>query len=184
MAKLRVEDTVGGGPSEDGYVAVVENLIFGESDIKGEDMYRDFLDAEPDERVGILKEAAAEYDKKTGEKIRDFFVTHLIVEGGKGKGMLKDFPEEIQEDNCRIFVERDRRKKRRVHKSRFTVALPQDRPKGNVDYLQPYAEIIYGLYRRAAAAASATPPDVQEAAELRSKAHKFMFGMMLLTRCR
>jgi hypothetical protein len=181
MAKLRIQETLKGGPSEDGYVLVVDNLIFGAADDDGENMYRDFLVAEPDERVDILKEAATVFDK-AGKPKKTYLVTHLKVNGGKGLGKIKDETEEIDSANCRIFVERDKRKRRRLPKSRFTIALPEDKPKDNVDYLQPYAEIIHKLYSEADAYDANGQPD--KAAERRSRAHRFMFGMMLLTRCR
>jgi hypothetical protein len=178
MAKIRVQEDINvDKPSEDGYVTVVDNLIFGASDDPGEDSYKDFIDAEPDERVEILREAAIKKGSG-GEKDQMFFVTHLVVEGGKGLGPIVDTPREIDQKTCRIFVELDKRKRRRIKKSRFTVALPDKQPK-HVNYLQPYAEIIHGLYKQAEAA-----PTPQKAAAFRERAHKFMFGVMLLTRCR
>lgn len=182
MAKLRVQEAENSPtPSEDGYVVVVKRLVYGNTDAPGESMFQDFLDAEPDERVNILKEAATITDAN-GNVIKKFWVTHLVKEKD-ANGNIIEVPREIQDTDCRIFVERDKLKRRRVKRSKFTVALPESLTgAGNSDYLAPYAQIIYDLYRRAKIKEDAG--DLQDAARLRSRAHSFMFGIMMLTRCR
>jgi hypothetical protein len=164
MAKIRIQDTAkNDSPSEDGYVAVVDNLILNQND---PDIYEDFIEAEPDERVEMLIEAAKN-SKKT------FVVTHLAV---RPNGT--DKIEVIKPENCKIFLEKDKRRRPRFKKSRFTIAMPDKKPE-HVNYLQPYAQIIHDLYTQADGVG--TP---ERAAALREKAHKFMFGVMMLTRCR
>jgi hypothetical protein len=79
--------------------------------------------------------------------------------------------EEINNTNSVIKGERDRKKKKNSNNpSKYTIPFPDTRPP-NVDYLQKYAQIIHDLY-------------TQNTAASKRRAHKFIFGMMLLTRCR
>lgn len=182
MAKIRIQDAENSpAPSEDGYVVLVKKLVYGTTDAAGEDTYDDFWDAEPDERVTILKDAAT-IKAPDGTVTKKYWVTHLVKELDQN-GQVVEVPREIQEDTCRIIVEKDKLKRRRVKKSRLTVALPENlTSKDNSDYLAPYAEIIYNLYWRAQK--KEIEGDLAAAARLRSRAHTFMFGMMLFTRCR
>jgi hypothetical protein len=182
MAKIRIQEAENSPePSEDGYVVLVKKLVYGTTDAMGEDTYEDFWDAEPDERVEILKDAAT-IKAADGTVLKKFWVTHLVKEKDQN-GQIVEVPREIHEDDCRIIVTKDKIKRRRVKKSKLTVALPEGlTSKNNSDYLAPYAQIIYDLYRRAKNKEDAG--DLAGAARLRSRAHTFMFGMMLFTRCR
>jgi hypothetical protein len=75
-------------------------------------------------------------------------------------------PEVISSDNCTIRSEKDR--KRRGKRSRVTVPMP-DVPPTDFTYLDAYAKEIHRLYDDPAT---------------RQKCYRFMFGVMLLTRCR
>jgi hypothetical protein len=181
MAKIRVQDKVNvDKPSREGYIFLVEKLVFGEHCEPNEDLYEDFIYADPDERVDILKDAATFFNSK-GKALKKYYVTHLEWTRN-ANGDLEEKPVEIDSNRCRIVVETDRRKRGRVKRSKFTVALPDRRPKGNVDYLAKYAEIIHTIYKEAEELDAKKL--AKEAKAKRSDAHKFMFGVMLLTRCR
>ncbi|WP_374311235.1 hypothetical protein [Dongia sp.] len=120
------------------------------------DKYLEFLGAEPDERPDLLQTAASNGTEGA------FIVKQILPNG--------DF-EAIDNTNCKIFAERDVRKVKK--KSKVTVPMP-DMPPSNLNYLSVYATEIFNLYSVSGAGQAAA----------REKAHKFMFGMMMLTRCR
>jgi hypothetical protein len=72
--------------------------------------------------------------------------------------------EPIDNDNCMIKAERDV-KKLKV-RSKVTMPIPDTRPM-SMDYLDVYASALHDLYEQ--------DPD---------RARKFLFGIMLMTRCR
>ena len=72
--------------------------------------------------------------------------------------------EVISGQNCRILTEKDIKRKHK--RSRVTVPMP-DAPPYDFAYLDSYAKQIHALY-------STDKP----------KCYKFMFGAMMLTRCR
>jgi len=157
MAKLKIPTRVANGfdhstPNERGYVNVVENLI-----LKPQ-KYLEFLAADEDERADLLQKAAGfEQDG----------VTPCVI----FQELRDDTKVPIDEDNCIIKSEKDKKKRPNSNKpAKFTMPLP-DKPPADVDYLHKYAEIIHTLYGQGTAAS-------------KKRAHKFMFGMMLLTRCR
>lgn len=74
--------------------------------------------------------------------------------------------EQITSAKCRVMVEEDVR--RLTRKSKHTISFPDVMPPNdNLAYLQPYLDAIIALN-------TADP----------KTARQFMFGMMLLTRCR
>jgi hypothetical protein len=75
--------------------------------------------------------------------------------------------EAISNTNCKIVAQRDARRRTGNKPSRVTMPIP-DVPPANFNYLAGYAQKIVALY----------------AAGEQDKAHKFMFGIMMLTRCR
>lgn len=155
MAKLRIETNTG-KIDVDGYVNVADNLY------KNFDTWLEFLDSDPGERPDILQAAA------------NGGGTHIIQQE-KADGTF----EPISNNNCRIVGERDKKKK--ANKSRVTVPIP-DKPFVNVadfNYLGQYAQCIVDLY--AGTNLSGTNPNN---AVDKNKAHRFMFAMMAMTRCR
>ena len=74
--------------------------------------------------------------------------------------------EPITNANCVVNVQVDKKKSGTGSKSKHNMSVPEVRPT-NVDYLSGYAKAIHDLYE-----------------DDPVKACKFMFGMMLLTRCR
>jgi hypothetical protein len=152
-------------PNEQGYVNVTRNLILNENN------YVKFLLADPDERPEMLQGHAGH-----DEAGRPCFVMHQ--EAGAGAGFVK-----IDDNNCVIKGERDRRKRRNTNKpSRYTIPIPDARPQ-NVNYLDKYAYIIFELYRDGYGYTKNPNEQIVDQAKL-DRAHEFIFGMMLLTRCR
>ena len=74
--------------------------------------------------------------------------------------------EAITDANCLVNVQVDKKRGGSARKSKHNMSVPETRPT-SVDYLSGYAKAIHDLYE-----------------EDPVKACKFMFGMMLLTRCR
>lgn len=85
-----------------------------------------------------------------------------IIKQQRADGQL----EAITNNNCKILGEKDVKQKPNK-KSKVTIPIPDSRPT-SVDYLEKYAETIHNFY---------TAGD-------KASAHKFLFGVMLLTRCR
>jgi len=79
----------------------------------------------------------------------------------------------IGSNNCKVNVEKDERKKPNVNFARHNMVLPELQPGEQLDtgYLSEYVIAIDQLY------------GAGSAAEL-DRACKFLFGIMLLTRCR
>ena len=121
--------------------------------------YQEFLDADPDERADLLQTAA----KVGGQTVP---VTQLPPSGS--------IPQEISSSNCRIVSEKDRRI-RPGRKSRVTVPIAND---AALDYLDKHCIVIATRYAGVPEAQLAGTP----AAKL--EARKFLFGLMMLTRCR
>lgn len=155
MAKLRIEDA-GGNLIVDEYVRVVEGLFLKVGN--NYPNYQDFIEADPDERPALLQQFVVGVNKITQQK-----------EDGT--------TQPINGNNCAIITEKDRRKKANLKRSRVTVPMPDAPPEPLVagdpvfKYLLPYAKQIHDLYHDT------------DAAKI-DKCTKFMFGVMLLTRCR
>jgi len=79
----------------------------------------------------------------------------------------------IDRDNCKVNIVDDERKKPNVNFGKHNIGLPELQPGEHLDtgYLSEYVKAIDALY----GGGSATELD---------KACKFLFGLMLLTRCR
>jgi hypothetical protein len=156
MAKLKmfIKNNYNLGPSTQGYINVVDNLVETPGNLD------DFLEAEPGERADILNTYAGRETNADGS------VTILNVQHEK-KGGGGSVP--ISKDNCRILLELDHRTIKR--KSKHTISVPEEFVTAvsppDLSYLQPYIDIIVSLD-----------------ASNKPKAQKFLFGIMLLTRCR
>jgi hypothetical protein len=120
------------------------------------DVWLEFSDADPNERAVILQAAA----NSSG--------THTI-----NQETAAGAEEAISNSNCRIIGERDQR--RQNNKSRVTVPIPDKSFANNsaFDYLGEYAQCIVDLYT----GSNGVTID-------KNKAHRFMFAIMALTRCR
>ena len=80
----------------------------------------------------------------------------------------------IDKNNCKVSIYNDQRKKPTVNLGRHKMVLPEVQagdPPLNVGYLDPYVRAIVALF------GGGTPAEVTSACE-------FLFGIMLLTRCR
>jgi len=138
----------------DDYVRVIEGIFFKDGNGNYPN-YQDFIEADPEERPALLQQFV------TG----GFKITQLRENNTK---------QVIDGSNCAIICEKDRRKKANVKRSRVTVPMPDAPPEPTgpgapvFAYLVPYAQQIKTLL---------------DAGDI-DKCTKFMFGVMLLTRCR
>ena len=71
----------------------------------------------------------------------------------------------IDDDNCRIVAQKDAKQRAR-NRSRVTMPIP-DAPISDFSYLDDYARNVHDLFETD-----------------REKCRRFMFGVMMLTRCR
>jgi hypothetical protein len=160
MAKLRIDD-VNGNLIPDEYINVVNGLFLKDAVTGRYPNYEAFLDADPDERPAILQ---------------SFVVGSRKIQHQPENGP----PQVISANNCLIFTERDRKKKGN-RRSRVTVPMPDAPPVPLVPgdpvfkYLLGYAKLIHDMY--------AEIDDENDHADI-DRCTKFMFGVMLLTRCR
>lgn len=145
--------------NEAGYIAVVENIIL------NQDGLDDFSGEEGDSR----------FTKARTKKLRN----HANSGGGKLKQLDdQDQPEEVTTKNCRVRAELDTRKASRKGFSKVTVSLPEeDLQVGDLNYIDDY--IAKFLFIR-----SATNLPGPSSADAARNARKFMFGVMMLTKCR
>jgi hypothetical protein len=169
------EDNLGydqGTINVDGYVNVTKKLL----DNNSKDAYTDFILADEDERPDMLQKMAL----ATGEADNNWprtAIFHQYVEV-TNTGDVEHY-ERIDGLNCKVKIERDKRKRKKAANpdkpSRYTITLPENRPGEELKYLHEYASNIYNLYL--SAGGQRDHPDA-------IKARQFMFGIMLLTRCR
>jgi hypothetical protein len=161
MAKLKIKKAGSSKePVVEEYINVVDGL-FPRNAGGVYTNYDEFIDADPDERPNILQRFIAGPIK----------ITHQPESGN---------PQVINNNNCLIFTERDRKKKG-GRRSRVTVPMPDAPPENDIpgrpafEYLMVYANAIADLHSQIAG-----PNDLDNI----EKCTRFMFGMMLLTRCR
>ncbi|MEW9836576.1 hypothetical protein [Mesorhizobium marinum] len=158
MAKLKIfkdNNTALEIPSADGYINVTKNLILMATNY-------DYFKAENHkaERPSLLTTHAGYDEGNTKLKIY-----HELEAGGSA---------EIIDDNCMIDVTEDKKKPNGNDKSKFHIAFPPDRPV-SVGYLKPYVQVLGSIL---------FDPNVPDGDERLERACQFLFGMMLLTRCR
>jgi hypothetical protein len=154
----------------DGYVNVVNSL-------KDQTKYEKFVGADEDDRPKILQLYAngLNWNGSLPTNPPPEFNIHQQLSNGSDR-------EPIDDENCSIRVERDREKRRaRAKPGRYTISLPEDKPLNEPAYLAGYAQEIFTLYCQGHGIA--VPTRVTDPSKL-EKAHRFMFGMMMLTRCR
>lgn len=80
----------------------------------------------------------------------------------------------IDSTNCKVSVRKDERKRPSVSVGKHNMVLPDQNvgdPPINPGYLEEYVKAVVSLY------GGGTPPEILRACE-------FLFGIMLLTRCR
>jgi hypothetical protein len=145
--------------NEAGYIAVVEKLV---------------LDADGlDDFVGEEDEAG--FTKARTRKLR----RHANSDGGTLRQMDdQDVPEDVTPKNCRIRAQLDTRKPCRRGYSKVTVSLPEEDLRiGDLNYIDDYIEKFLTIRSGAA-----LPVPTNNAAA--QNARKFMFGVMMLTKCR
>jgi hypothetical protein len=121
--------------------------------------FDEFVDADEDERSDMLQ-AYVGFLPTPRPGSYHHKVTHMTAD---------DSVVDIDHGNCLIKTEKDKAKAPHRKRAKVTIALPPKKPP-NFDYLQAYAEVIHDLYE-----GDATD---------KANAHKFLFGVMLLTRCR
>ena len=141
-------------PSADGYVNVTKNLILTANNY---DYFR--ANNHKAERPGLLTGHAG-YDG-AGTKLK---VYHELQLGGS---------EEITDGNCKIEVTEDQ-KKPNGGNSKFNIGFPPERPL-TVNYLKPHVQVLSEILN---------DPNEPDADKRLERACQFLFGMMLLTRCR
>lgn len=82
--------------------------------------------------------------------------------------------EPISSTNCKVQVDEDERKRPSVNFGKHNMVIPDQHvgdPPINPGYLEEYVKAVVSLY------GGGTPPEILSACE-------FLFGIMLLTRCR
>ncbi|TGS09937.1 hypothetical protein EN852_028480 [Mesorhizobium sp. M2E.F.Ca.ET.209.01.1.1] len=119
--------------------------------------FKAFVGAQDDDRADLVQQHAGNDSK--GLKC---VVTHLLIGGGE---------EPINHDNCLVEIVEDLQKK--GSKSKHNISLPKQWTSGveipNIAYLDKYVTAIVEIAR-----------DEKDPV----KARNFLFGLMLLTRCR
>jgi hypothetical protein len=168
MAKLKVFDA-NGVVAVQGYVNVVNALVSQPNPNVEQTNLRKFLDADPEDRPEMLQKFADDPTNTTGRPI--FHVEHEKEGGGSVS---------INNDNCRIFAQRDQRQKGNKNRSRVTMPIPVEGIQ-DFSYLDDYIKTIVLLWNGAPAGPGGVPPAIQPNPEM---CRRFMFGMMMLTRCR
>jgi hypothetical protein len=119
--------------------------------------FNDFITAEPDERVTILNEFLSGLNDNEGNPLK---VWHQIKNGESRA---------ITENNCQIHVHIDKRKVGN-RPSKHTMSFPGIMPP-DTGYLDRYVTAIVELY------GDGSNANVKNACD-------FLYGIMLLTRCR
>lgn len=155
-------------PNVQGYVNVVDNLLIQAN-------YNNFLKADEDDRPDILQDFAK--TEANGSITPNCFVFHEVVANPTEYA-------KIDNDNCSIRVEKDKRKRKNKNKpSRYSISFPEGNGISAPGYLDRYAMEIFKLYSQAYNVTLPNPLPIPNQALL-DRAHRFMFGMMMLTRCR
>jgi hypothetical protein len=127
--------------------------------------------------TGVLNNLAAFRNASTtnrSELLKQYATpTHKIFQ--QTRSPIQDV--EISKNNCKISIYNDERKKPAVNFGKHKMVLPEMQtgdPPLDSNYLAPYVQAIVALY---GATGGGTPAQVTAACE-------FLFGIMLLTRCR
>ncbi|MER9134074.1 hypothetical protein [Mesorhizobium sp. M0768] len=119
--------------------------------------FKRFVGAQDDDRADLVQQHAG-----TDPKGRKCDVTHLLIDGGE---------ESINDRNCLVEIKEDLQKK--SSKSKHNISLPKQWTSGNevpdIAYLDKYVTAIVEIVK-----------DEKDPV----KARNFLFGLMLLTRCR
>jgi hypothetical protein len=152
---------------EQGYVNVVMNLIYTANLGTDPQTLLDYLDADPNDRPDMLQDYCNSPIPAPGTPLNQ---RQYLVFQQKSNGNT----EPISQANCRIYAEKDR--KQGPRRSRVTQPIP-DAAINDFSYLNTYAQKISDLWN---GNQNAVPPVAQD----RAKCVKFMFGVMMLTRCR
>jgi hypothetical protein len=161
MAKLKIfynNDTTSTVPDDVGYRNVTEGLI---ADLTA------FDDASDKDRSDLLQQYANR-DK----------LNHTIYQQTRGTGRGgSDVNEPIDKTNCKVQLEYDGRKKTGTSYGKHVLTLPelQTGDALTTGYLEEYVKKVVSLY--GATGGGTTPKQTDDAC-------KFLFGIMLLTRCR
>ena len=109
-------------------------------------------------------------DKERSDLLQQYAGKHTIYQFTRNPD--QDVP--ISKNNCKVNIENDERKKPNVNFGKHNLVLPEIQigdPPLNVGYLDKYVQAIDSLYGNGSAT------EVLSACE-------FLFGIMLLTRCR
>ena len=165
MAKLKIYENNDStlGPGKSGYISVSTELL------------------NPQTRDEFLLKYSSEgpelLNKYSEKSSGGLYVQHETVDDNGVKAS-----EKILTSNCKIKVEEDKRKnpKKNNDKSHHTISFPD--AEGfplNLNYLQPYVNAIIELNNGVPAS-----PGVPAVKPSPTDACKFLFGVMLLTRCR
>jgi hypothetical protein len=119
--------------------------------------FKAFVGAQDDERADLVQQHAG-----TDSKGRKCDVTHLLIGGGE---------DSIDHTKCLVEIKEDLQKK--TSKSKHNISLPKQWTSGNevpnIAYLDKYVTAIVKIV---------------EVEKNPIKARNFLFGLMLLTRCR
>jgi hypothetical protein len=174
MAKLKClkRDAGGANPliEPQGYIDVTKKLIMDKGN------FYEFVSADPDERPGILQGYAGK------DAYGKFLVEHVYFDQ---YGVEKS--EVIDNDNCEIVAQKDRRKKGNKKPSRVTMPIPPEYVP-NVSYLDEYIIQIHAYWdeykNQYPTQNCTTAKSAGEIAADKDNARQFLFGIMLLTRCR
>ncbi|MER8644443.1 hypothetical protein [Mesorhizobium sp. M1252] len=125
--------------------------------ILNNDNFKAFVGAHDDDRADLVQQHAG-----TDSMGRKCDVTHLLIDGGE---------EPINHGNCLVEIKEDLQKK--SSKSKHNISLPKQWTSGNevpdIAYLDKYVTAIVEIAK-----------DEKDPV----KARNFLFGLMLLTRCR
>jgi hypothetical protein len=192
MAKLKICDN-----SENllpqGYINVVNQLV----DLATPESaanFQDFIDADPEERPELLQELVNVWPSSPPPAPNPpypnprpvFVVTQQKIDVPPGT------PKQIAIDqsNCRIIAQNDTRVRAKKKRTRITMPFPDTRVP-DFGYLEAYVQTIMSLYLEVV---PLTPPipnppppptyRVTQDAFKKLQTFKFMFGVMMLTRCR
>ena|SRR5215813_4808155 len=126
--------------------------------------------------TGLLADLAnfrSAHERDRSDLLRQYAGNHIIFQ--QTRNPQQDVP--IDSNNCKIHIQNDGRKDPTANLGRHNIVLPEIRPGDpplNFGYLDRYVKAIVDLY---GAQGGGAPAQVSAACE-------FLFGIMLLTRCR
>ncbi|MER8484478.1 hypothetical protein [Mesorhizobium sp. M1322] len=130
---------------------------FVQNAILNDSNFKAFIGAQDDDRADLVQQHAG-----TDSKGRKCDVTHLVIGGSS---------ESIDHENCLVEIREDLQKK--TAKSKHNISLPKQWTSGNeapdIAYLDKYVTAIV---------------EIVEDEKDPVRARNFLFGLMLLTRCR